>query len=252
MDDLGVLNKKGIEKYDGLFSKNKYNGLGKLKEKTGLFEGEFQQGRKHGKGKAILNNGTEVICNWRFGKPFGKGTIVNKTTGETKEGMWKDGKFIPCTVKVSNHPQQTASPQNYDWEQVVQMYGQQHDNWDQVGQVYGGPLIDPSESGRKYEMNDYQYQHQTQPEHDNQYNMAYAKQEPNYGYQNEFGQQPGYTEYDQNFQQGQYQHANPATFNQEQYSDPNAYYGTYDGQAYQYKNDAPVFGGAYTNSQQHY
>lgn len=138
-DNEGVLIKNEVEKYEGSFSKGKYNGFGTLKDKVGVYEGEFINGRRHGKGKVNLNNGNEIICSWRFGKPTGKGIITNMATGESREGEWKDGKFSSRSVKVTNTPQ-VASGYQFDWDQIMNYYGyDNHGDINFAGQQHQAP-----------------------------------------------------------------------------------------------------------------
>lgn len=58
-----------------------------------VYEGQYQRGLRHGKGKAVWSDGSEYIGEWRGGKQHGKGTYTS-ADGEKREGTWRDGKEV--------------------------------------------------------------------------------------------------------------------------------------------------------------
>ena len=117
----GKLTKADGEEYEGEFVNSKYHGVGNLQDKLGTYSGEFQLGRRHGKGTQTFNQtGDEFTGAWRFGKQDGKGKLIDGRTREVKEGHWKNGIFDNATVRIGKSTlgfQQTTSAfeQNYNY-----------------------------------------------------------------------------------------------------------------------------------------
>jgi hypothetical protein len=56
-----------------------------------LYEGDLKDGKRHGKGKMIYNNGDVYEGDWKEGKRHGKGKMIYNE-GDVYEGEWKKGK----------------------------------------------------------------------------------------------------------------------------------------------------------------
>eukprot|EP01083_Nonionella_stella_P059508 155693_1 len=74
--------------YQGEFKNDKYNGIGKTKNSEYTFQGRYQHGVRHGKGKQIFNSGGTYEGMWLNDvKQNGKGKMVYRN-GDTYEGKW--------------------------------------------------------------------------------------------------------------------------------------------------------------------
>ncbi len=84
-------------KYDGNFKNGKLHGFGKIRYKDGSnFIGEFQKGKKHGKGTMVFGSksnkaGDKYVGEYREGKKDGQG-IFTFSDGEKYDGEWKNDK----------------------------------------------------------------------------------------------------------------------------------------------------------------
>ncbi|KAJ5642014.1 Zinc fingerRING-type [Penicillium lividum] len=79
--------------YSGEFLKGYYHGRGKHLSGTGtVYEGDFIFGRRHGKGKMEYPTGDTYDGDWVEDVRHGQGTYVEKTTGNSYVGGYKDGK----------------------------------------------------------------------------------------------------------------------------------------------------------------
>ena len=58
----------------------------------GRYEGTFQDGKPHGKGRFSFENGDLFEGFWKDGLPEGRGVMITKE-GQVKQGIWKDGQM---------------------------------------------------------------------------------------------------------------------------------------------------------------
>jgi hypothetical protein len=65
--------------------------LGKLKEIKGLYEGDFLNGEKNGKGTYRYNSGIRYVGDYVRGLKEGEGTIYNEDNTVAYSGQWKTG-----------------------------------------------------------------------------------------------------------------------------------------------------------------
>ncbi|KAJ5919525.1 hypothetical protein N7454_009360 [Penicillium verhagenii] len=79
--------------YSGEFLKGYYHGNGKHLSGTGtVYEGDFVFGRRHGQGKMEYPTGDTYDGDWVEDVRHGQGTYVEKKTGNSYVGGYKDGK----------------------------------------------------------------------------------------------------------------------------------------------------------------
>ena len=65
-------------------------------ETGGIYDGEFLNGKQHGKGKYTLPNGYYYEGEWKEDKYCGRGTLTRRN-GDVVEGRWKDeGDKVIC------------------------------------------------------------------------------------------------------------------------------------------------------------
>ena len=82
-----------VEKYEGLFEKNEFNGEGVYIFRNGdTYEGNFENGNKNGKGKYKRKDGVIFEGIWNNDSPNGQGII---TYNENKiKGYWRNGLIV--------------------------------------------------------------------------------------------------------------------------------------------------------------
>lgn len=70
--------------------------VGKIKfASTGVeYEGEFLDGRPHGRGRSKLPNGDVYVGEYLDGKRHGKGTMRSAADGSVRKGNWENGDFV--------------------------------------------------------------------------------------------------------------------------------------------------------------
>jgi hypothetical protein len=105
----GIFTFRSKDVYVGAFSKGKRSGVGRLEFAKGLgeYEGEWREGKYHGKGKlcqrsypnesegesqselSVMTYEGEFACGMFHG--FGKKTV--SSTGSVVEGRWREGRF---------------------------------------------------------------------------------------------------------------------------------------------------------------
>lgn len=79
--------------YSGEFLKGYYHGRGKHLSASGtVYEGDFIFGRRHGQGKMEYPTGDTYDGDWVEDVRHGQGTYVEKKTGNSYVGGYKDGK----------------------------------------------------------------------------------------------------------------------------------------------------------------
>ena len=64
-----------------------------------MYEGQWRQGKKHGKGKLTWPDGKNYEGRFVDDKPHGLGTFVDPQHDNTETGVWKNGAFVaqkPC------------------------------------------------------------------------------------------------------------------------------------------------------------
>ena len=67
----------------------------------GKYEGEFRDGKRHGKGVVIYPNGDKYDGEWEAGKKSGKGVVIYPN-GNKYDEEWKDGKRHKGVETYSN------------------------------------------------------------------------------------------------------------------------------------------------------
>ena len=78
-----------INYFEGSLDKEgKYDGIGTLKTKDGIFKGEFKNGLKEGKGEFIYLNGCRYEGGYKRSTKYGKGTFFNANKTKWYEGDW--------------------------------------------------------------------------------------------------------------------------------------------------------------------
>jgi len=81
------------ERYQGEWKDGKFHGRGKYTWADGaVYEGEFQDGEFHGRGKVALGNGAVYEGEFQDGKFHGRGKVA-LGNGAVYEGEFQDGKF---------------------------------------------------------------------------------------------------------------------------------------------------------------
>jgi len=70
--------------------------VGKIKfASSGVeYEGEFLEGRPHGKGRSKLPNGDIYVGEYLNGKRHGQGEMRSATDGSLRKGLWENGEFV--------------------------------------------------------------------------------------------------------------------------------------------------------------
>lgn len=88
-----------MKNHDGSYYKGEWDcngykdkGYGKEIYDNGYYEGEFLNGKRHGKGKYVWNGGSYYDGEWKEGKQHGKG-IYKGENGKITSGYWTDGQM---------------------------------------------------------------------------------------------------------------------------------------------------------------
>jgi hypothetical protein len=91
--ELEPFMKKAKVGYEGEYKDGKRHGKGKLTYSSAeVYEGEWKDGKYHGKGKLTYAGGDMYEGEWKDDKKHGKGTFTY-AGGEVYEGYWKDDKY---------------------------------------------------------------------------------------------------------------------------------------------------------------
>ena len=78
-------------RYSGEWEKGKKQGKGTFIWSDGvIYEGEWKNGRPHGQGSGTLPDGRKYVGEYKDGKRHGQGTYTHHD-GRKYEGEWKDG-----------------------------------------------------------------------------------------------------------------------------------------------------------------
>lgn len=81
-------------KYEGEFKNGKPHGKGTLTLPNGYrYDGEFRQGKKNGQGTAVFSSGKKYVGHFKNGKASGQGVLYDKNGAVLKKGTWVNGKF---------------------------------------------------------------------------------------------------------------------------------------------------------------
>lgn len=93
MDGRGKYTYKGGKSYfDGEWKNGRRHGFGKAVMEDGtIYTGEFRDGKRHGRGKKTWPDGRVFIGDWKFGMYDGEGKYTN-AEGDTYRGSFKDDK----------------------------------------------------------------------------------------------------------------------------------------------------------------
>mmetsp|Transcript_65407 Transcript_65407/g.175478 ORF Transcript_65407/g.175478 Transcript_65407/m.175478 type:complete len:93 (+) Transcript_65407:779-1057(+) len=65
---------------------------GKVVNTDGVYEGEFKDDRRHGKGTMTYVNGSKYEGSWQAGKKYGQGTLM-EADGTIRRGFWRKGRL---------------------------------------------------------------------------------------------------------------------------------------------------------------
>lgn len=77
--------------YEGMYANDLFHGVGKRNTTAGVYEGEFEKGRKHGEGKMLwIENRSSYEGHWSDGFFHGVGIFVGKDS-TTYSGEWNKG-----------------------------------------------------------------------------------------------------------------------------------------------------------------
>ena len=121
-----------------------------------VYEGETQNGKRHGKGKYTWADGDVFDGNWVDGKRTGKGRIT-WSNGDTYEGEWKDGKLCGRGKLIQygkSASGETYMKYSYDGEWLD---NREHGHgicvegdsgWDKMDKVFEGEWVDGKRQGR--------------------------------------------------------------------------------------------------------
>ncbi len=86
--------KQPDETYIGYFKNNTFHGSGKYTwSQDKFYDGEYQYGVKHGYGK-LFNKGEQFNGNWDKGKKQGRGNITDAEGNILRFGEWSEGEHI--------------------------------------------------------------------------------------------------------------------------------------------------------------
>ena len=88
----GVYHKDSYDSYDGYFENGKRHGKGKITYAKGdIYDGEWENDKRHGKGKYTEKYSGIYEGEWENDKKHGKGKYI-ETDGSIYEGHWVNGK----------------------------------------------------------------------------------------------------------------------------------------------------------------
>ena len=93
-----------MELYRGGFKKDIYHGYGVLRHSNGsiMYEGEYHNGLRHGKGTLYLENGDTYSGMFRHNKYHGMGLLMHQN-GQVLEGEFVDGTFCDSNNKNASN-----------------------------------------------------------------------------------------------------------------------------------------------------
>jgi hypothetical protein len=93
----------GIGTYKGFFKSGNLDGIGNFEYLNGsVYEGDWKENRKHGRGQFIETDGRTVhVGEWENDYKHGKGTFIQKGAYMI-EGIWNKGSLVEMT-KFSNY-----------------------------------------------------------------------------------------------------------------------------------------------------
>lgn len=101
----------------------------------GHYEGNFKEGKRHGKGQFTYANGDKYDGEWAEGRPNGLGARVTKN-GKVKYGKWESGKLVE---RIKNKVELDCMVGN-----CKEGYGKAKD---EIGNVYNGAFAKGSYNG---------------------------------------------------------------------------------------------------------
>eukprot|EP01090_Pellita_catalonica_P018096 TRINITY_DN569_c0_g1_i1.p1 TRINITY_DN569_c0_g1~~TRINITY_DN569_c0_g1_i1.p1 ORF type:complete len:722 (-),score=101.82 TRINITY_DN569_c0_g1_i1:57-2222(-) len=84
----------GTTIYEGDFQNGKRHGNGKLTTPRWFYQGTFRDNKMEGTGRYTYSNGDVFQGGFLANKPHGKGQYLYKDSGELIEGSWENGKHI--------------------------------------------------------------------------------------------------------------------------------------------------------------
>ena len=80
--------------YDGEWKDGKYHGKGTIEYSDSTkYLGEWKDGKRHGQGTYIMSDGSMYAGQWKDSVPNGEGTYTF-TDGKIDKGIWKKGKLV--------------------------------------------------------------------------------------------------------------------------------------------------------------
>ena len=77
-------------KYVGEFKNDNFHGKGDLEKYGSKYEGQWQDGYRHGHGIQTFANGDQYVGEWNEGEEHGQGTLT-RANGDKYVGGWQDG-----------------------------------------------------------------------------------------------------------------------------------------------------------------
>lgn len=78
--------------YHGEFLNSMRHGKGEHEFRGEVYDGEWKWDKRHGSGKMLFADGSQIRGNWQDGKPHGFGTMIDPHGATTYEGEFRDGK----------------------------------------------------------------------------------------------------------------------------------------------------------------
>lgn len=81
--------------YEGEWEDGKFHGKGKFNWTDGSsYEGEYEHGKKEGQGSFVYPSKKVYRGRWHNGKQEGEGTLLDSDENSLKSGTWSQGKYL--------------------------------------------------------------------------------------------------------------------------------------------------------------
>lgn len=109
---------KDGEIYEGDWLADKRNGVGRCAYANGdIYNGDWVNNNREGKATYYFKDGSYYIGLWKNNLQHGEGRYFNKSTGNTINGIWKDGvapNVAAATTKPTPTPSMTIGPMTFE------------------------------------------------------------------------------------------------------------------------------------------